>query len=105
MSMPHADIKGKFSTIARLVAVEGKEQELKALLAAVRHHSEGATEPLCLTYRTLQGAGSDVGVFTVFEEYAEREALVQHRTSEPYLALKNAGLIKEMSVNFFEEFQ
>ena len=33
--------------VARIVAIEGKEEELKALLAAVREHST-TKEPLCL---------------------------------------------------------
>ncbi|KAL8280733.1 hypothetical protein RQP46_006737 [Phenoliferia psychrophenolica] len=123
--MPHDSIKGEFTSIARLVAIEGKEAELKTLLAAVRQHSDSAAEPLTLSYRTLQGAGSEHGVFTVVEvyaraafpcfrqfelttlffRYAEPSGLAHHRTSEPYQTLKNAGLIKEMSVNFFSEFQ
>ena len=33
--------------VARIVAIEGKEEELKTLLAAVREHST-TKEPLCL---------------------------------------------------------
>ncbi|KAI5474919.1 hypothetical protein MNV49_002202 [Pseudohyphozyma bogoriensis] len=102
--MPHDDIKGKFMIVAVMQCQKGKEEEMAKLLRAVRDYSNDKNhEPLTLTYRVTRGAGDKSSEFTVIEEYAEREGLKHHRTSEPYLALRNSGIIDSTVVTFYEE--
>ncbi|ESK89872.1 antibiotic biosynthesis monooxygenase domain protein [Moniliophthora roreri MCA 2997] len=98
-------IKGKFTLTATVTAVDGKADELQKLLAAARESANSSKEPGTLTYRTSRGVGADSNKFTLFEEYADKEANSVHVQTEACQALAKSGVIASAIITYAEEFQ
>ncbi|KAK7037258.1 hypothetical protein VNI00_011249 [Paramarasmius palmivorus] len=98
------NFQGKFFLIVLATAVEGKADELERLIAAVsRSSNDPSKEPDTLTFRATRGLGPDNEKFTIIEEYPSLKAWEYHQGTEAYEALKESGLLADVSLSFTKE--
>lgn len=105
MSSSFEHFTGKIITHALFTAEEGHADELAKALKGIQEYALSDKEPGCLTYRVNRSGDQ----FFVFEEYVNAAAILEHRTTPPYLAL--GALVKSnplvvpgsRNVTFYEE--
>ncbi|KAM0750623.1 hypothetical protein T439DRAFT_325680 [Meredithblackwellia eburnea MCA 4105] len=95
---------GRIILLATITAKPGKGDELQTALAAVRKLSESSDEKGTHTYRTTRQAEADTDVFVVFEEYDLPNGIPEHTAAQPFQALAGAGIIADLKIQYFSEF-
>lgn len=86
---------------ARVVAKEGKADELEKLLQAAVKSANSDKEPYTKTYRCARHGDE----FRLFEEYDQdvEGGIKAHMAQEPFQNLMKSGLAKETEIKFFTE--
>ncbi|SCV70127.1 BQ2448_1521 [Microbotryum intermedium] len=106
MSLPFNAPKaqsGKIILVANVIAKDGKGDEVQAALAKVRTAAEASSEDTH-TYRTTRSE-EDPNKFLVFEEYTLPNGIVDHVAGDTFQALATAGIIADLDIKYFHEFQ
>ncbi|BGP54997.1 hypothetical protein JCM8202_005989 [Rhodotorula sphaerocarpa] len=86
---------------ARVVAHEGKADQLEALITEAIKSARSDKEPYTLTYRCARNGDE----FRLFEEYDQdnQGGIKSHMAQEPFQNLMKSGLAKETEIKFFQE--
>ncbi|KAM0789287.1 hypothetical protein ACM66B_000127 [Microbotryomycetes sp. NB124-2] len=93
---------GRIILGAFVTAKQGKAEECKKLLLAIRDYAVSDKEPNTHTYRVTQSEEND-HVFLIFEEYDLPNGVKEHAANEPFQALINSGAVEKAEIKFYNE--
>ncbi|KAL0566782.1 hypothetical protein V5O48_015218 [Marasmius crinis-equi] len=89
--------EGKLFLLVQITAATGKEEELARLLRGMETSS--ITEVDTLSYHMGRGFGAESNKFTVYESFANSQALETHRESEASSTLFSKFLIADLRIH------